>query len=1056
MTCSKTLRVMNSVNIKPFRRSLCLFYGLLLTVPAGVSLGQDSSSGTSREQHASSSASGEQNGNPVSSQNRTVTGLVTFSDDDTGKGVPGVSVVEKGTSNGVATDAEGRYAIEVRPGTILVFSVVGYLSREIETGSRRVIDVELDPDIQQLEQAVVIGYGTQQRATLTGSVVDIGGETLQKSPSTSLSNSFAGRLPGMIALNRTGEPGSDNSELLIRGISTLGSSSPLIVIDGVPGREGLNQIDPRDIESVSVLKDASAAIYGARAANGVILVTTKRGVVGKPTISYTFNQGLNTPTRIPEYADAATIAEFQNEQLAVQGQTPKFTEEEIRKFRDGSDPLNYPNTDWVEATLKDVSTQSQHSLSVRGGTESVKYYVSGNFSNKEGIFRNGVSNAKVLGGRSNLDANISHNFKVSLNVSFQEQNRTYPGVDAGEIIKAMYRNYPYLVDVYPNGLPGDGVERGDNPALMATDATGYRKVKTNLYQTMLSLDYRVPGVQGLEINGFVSYDKTQDFNKEFDKPYSVYSYDAGTDTYQEKLGRFISTPELTERYDYLSVVTANARIKYDRSFNNHRINTFAAMEMAETKSNYFSAYRRNFVTTAIDQLYAGDENNQITDGSADEFARGNYFGRVSYGYKDKYLVDVNIRYDGSSAFPAGNRWGFFPGVSAGWRVSEEPYFKNRINAVDYLKIRGSWGKMGNDAIDPFQYLATYSFTNGYFLGEEKSLNKGITQGVSANPNITWEVASTTNIGLEAELWEGLLGLTADVFKTKRSNILTQRNASIPIYTGLKLPEENIGVVENRGFEIELRHTNRIGGLNYSVRPNVSFARNKIIDIDEPLNVEEWQRRTGHPIGTELYYIPLGIYRSEEEIENSPHPAGTVVNDLQYKDINEDGLIDSRDRVRLDKTATPEIVFGMSISATYRNVDLGLLLQGQSNAWAYYWFPQGLFGNVLSEMAHNRPGPDNPDSKYPNLTYDNSQISALSSEFWLKDASFVRLKNVEIGYTLPGSALEKMGIQALRVYANGFNIFTIDKLKWFDPEGEADRGYFYPQNRIFNFGVNVTF
>lgn len=1034
----------------------CSIYLLaLLAIPAGTSFGQTNPSGPNQGQYAALSA--PQDSRSPSRQQGTVSGIVTLSDDEEGNGVPGVSVLEKGTLNGVSTDIDGHYTIEAAPGAVLVFSVVGYLSKEVEVNGRTVINVALEPDIQQLEQAVVIGYGTQQRETLTGSVVDISGESLQKSPTTSVSNSFAGRLPGMVALNRTGEPGSDNSELLIRGVSTLGSSSPLIVIDGVPGRGGLNQIDPRDIESVSVLKDASAAIYGARAANGVILITTKRGQIGKPSISYTFNQGLSTPTRIPEFADAATIAEFQNEQLIAQGQPAQFTAEEIQKFRDGSDPLNYPNTDWVDVTLKDVSTQSQHSLSFRGGTESVKYYVSGNFSNKDGIFRNGVSNSKILGGRSNIDANISDNFKVSVNLSFQEQNRVYPGVNTSDIIKAMYRNYPYLVDVYPNGLPGDGVERGDNPIMMATDATGYRRIKTNLYQTTLSLDYRIPQVPGLGIDGFVSYDKTQDFNKEFNKPYSIYAYNAGTDTYEERQARFYSSPELTERYDYMTVVTANARIKYERTFGDHRVNSFVAMEMAETKSNYFSAYRRNFVTTAIDQLYAGDENNQVTDGSADEFARGNYFGRFSYGYKEKYLLDINLRYDGSSAFPEGNRWGFFPGVSAGWRISEEPFFKNSIGgAVNFLKIRGSWGKMGNDAIDPFQYLATYSFTNGYFLGQDKSLRKGITQGVSANPNITWEVANTTNVGLEAELWEGLLGLTVDVFKTKRSNILTQRNASIPIYTGLILPEENIGVVQNRGFEIELRHTNRIGELQYSLRPNFSFARNEIIDIDEPANAEIWQMQTGHPIGTELYYIPLGIYRSQAEIDNSPHPAGTVVNDLQYKDINQDGTIDSRDRVRLDKTDMPEIVFGMSLSASYRNFDLGLLLQGQSNAWEYYWFPQGLFGNVLMEMAENRPTADNPNSKYPNLTYDNSQISALQSEFWLKDASFIRLKNVEIGYRLPESFLEKVGIQSLRVYANGFNLFTIDKLKWFDPEGDASRGYFYPQNKIFNFGVNVTF
>jgi TonB-linked SusC/RagA family outer membrane protein len=987
-------------------------------------------------------------------QNRTLTGTVTSSED--GEGIPGVTVIENDTNNGTVTNAMGQYSIEVAEGSTLVFSSVGYTSAEVKVDNRPVIDLVMTLSVQALDEVVIIGYGSQNKETLTGSIVDIDGKTLEQNPAISLSNSFAGRLPGVMALNRSGEPGSDAAELLIRGNSTLGSSAPLMVIDGVPGRDGFNQIDPRDIESISVLKDASAAIYGSRAANGVILITTKRGVGGKPTISYTFNQGITRPTRIPEYAGSEILAIFQNEQLVAQGQTEKFTPEEIEKFRNGSDPLNYPNTDWVEASLKDFSTQSRHSLSIRGGTDAIKYFVSGNYSNQEGMFKNGINNFNVLGGRSNIDADITDNFRVSLDLSFQEQNRLYPGIGTNNIVKSMWRNYPYLVDVYPNGLPGDGVERGDNPGVMASDAAGYRKVKTNLYQTRLSFDLKIPQVKGLGVDGFVAYDKVNDHDKEFNKPYSVYSYDAATDTYEEVSARFYNQPELSERYNFQSSLIAHAKIRYDKSFLNHRFNMFMATELAENKANYFSALRRNFISTAIDQLYAGGESNQVTDGSASEFSRKNYFGRISYGFKDKYLVDFNVRYDGSSAFPVNNRWGFFPGISAGWILSEELFVINKFNFIDHLKIRGSWGQMGNDAIDPFQYLATYSFTNGYFLGEGRALYKGMTQNVAPNPNITWEVANTTNIGFDTELWESLLGITVDIFHTRRSNILAQRNASIPVYTGLKLPLENIGIVENKGFEIELRHTNTIGDLTYSIKPNMSFARNKIIDIDEPENVEEYQRRTGHPMGTDLYYIPLGIYRSQEDIDNSPHVPGTIINDLQYQDTNNDGEIDNSDRVRLDKSSTPEIIFGAQISMGYKGFDLGILFQGQANAWRYYWIPQGLFGNVLKEMVDNRPTQDNLSSKYPNLTYDNSQVSALDSEFWMKDASFIRLKNVEVGYSLNKNLSDKIGVNGLRIYVNGFNIFTMDKLKWFDPEGDADRGTFYPQNKIFNAGLNVTF
>jgi TonB-linked SusC/RagA family outer membrane protein len=987
----------------------------------------------------------------VIAQNQSVKGkVVSF---ENRQGLPGVIVLEKGTNNAASTDEHGQYSLKVAGDAVLVFSYVGFLTENIGVKGRSVIDIELKPDTKALEEVVVVGYGNQEKKTVTGAIVTVQGKTLEQNPAVSLSNSFAGRLPGLQALNRSGEPGNDVAQLLIRGKSTLGNTAPLIVIDGVPGRDGFDQIDPRDVESISILKDASASIYGARAANGVIIITTKRGSTGKPSISYSFNQGITTPTRIPDYADSETLARFQNDQLKAQGQSLRYTDEQIRKFADGSDPLNYPNTDWTKSALKSVSTQSRHSLSIRGGTEAVKYFVSGNFSNQEGIFKKGINNYNVLGGRSNIDASVTENLKISLDLSFQEQNRTFPGIPTSDIVRAMWRNYPYLVDFYPNGLAGDGVERGDNPTVMASEEAGYKKSKADVFQTRLSFDWNISRVRGLGIDAFVAYDKINEQIKEFNKPYSVYSYNAQTDVYQKNPARYFTLPQLTERYNYKSSMIAHVKLKFDRTFNDHRFNSFIATEMADNRSNYFSGQRRNYISTAIDQLYAGGESNQVTDGSAIEFTRRNFFGRINYDFKGKYLIDINARYDGSSAFPKGKRWGFFPGVSVGWLASKEDFLKNDV--VDFLKFRFSWGKMGNDAIDPFQYLSTYSFTNGYFLSDARSLNKGLTQNVAPNPNITWEVANTTNVGLNAEMRDGLLGITLDIFKTRRSNILTARDASIPIYTGLKLPLENIGIVENKGFEVELTHRKTIGKLNYNIRPNMSFARNKVIDIDEPENVQPWQRRTGHNINSGLYLIPLGIYRTQEQINGSAHVPNTIINDLQYQDVNEDGKIDNTDRIRLDKSSTPEIIYGTQISVGYKNFDAGILLQGQANAWRYYWFPQGLFGNALQEMAENRPTPENVNSKYPNLTYDASQVSALTSEFWLKNASFIRLKNVEIGYAVPRNLLKKIGVEGVRFYVNGFNILTIDKLKWFDPEGDADRGSFYPQNKIFNAGFNIT-
>ncbi|HYH56307.1 MAG TPA: SusC/RagA family TonB-linked outer membrane protein, partial [Anseongella sp.] len=459
----------------------------------------------------------------------TVSGQVTSQ--ESGEPLPGVSILVKGTSNGTSTNADGNYTITVDENAVLVFSFLGFQTQEVPVNGNQVMNVALLTDLGELDRVVVVGYGTQKKASLTGSIVDVEGETLEKAPVNSLSNSLAGRMPGVIGLNRSGQPGENGSQILIRGSSTLGSNAPLFVIDGVPGREGFDQIDPRDIESISVLKDASAAIYGARAANGVILITTKRGATGKPTIRYTFNQGITQPTRLPEYADAATLAEFQNAQLAQGGQQPKFTAEEIEKFRNGSDPVRYPNTNWIESTLKDFSAQSRHSLSLRGGSEAIRYYLAGNYGNQDGMFREGITNSKVVGVRSNIDGNVSDNIKLSLDLSLQEENNMYPSASADAIIEQMYRNYSYLADFYPNGLPGAGYSENRNPRLMVTDAHGYRDNKNNIYQTKASIDINIPQVQGLGVDGFIAYDRTQSRNKTFEKPAFVYQYDAADEAF---------------------------------------------------------------------------------------------------------------------------------------------------------------------------------------------------------------------------------------------------------------------------------------------------------------------------------------------------------------------------------------------------------------------------------------------------------------------------------------------------------------------------------------------
>ncbi|GAB3275206.1 TonB-dependent receptor [Larkinella harenae] len=973
--------------------------------------------------------------------------------DEKGEALPGVTVLVKGTTQGTTTNEQGNFELNVLDNNVtLVFSFVGYIPQEIQLDRQTRLSITLRVDDKSLEEVVVVGYGTQARATLTGSVVTAKGEELKQNPGVNLSNSLAGRLPGIIANTRSGLPGS-GATLLIRGQSTLGNNNPLIVIDGVWGRGGFEQINPNDVESISVLKDASAAIYGAQAANGVILITTKRGTSGKPVISYTVNQGISQPTRLAKMANSATYAEYMNELLNSQGQPNRFTPEDLEKFRNGSDPVNYPNTNWQQAALKKFGLQTQHNLSVRGGSDEVKYYVSGSYANQNGILKNSNIDFQNLVIRSNVDANLNKYIRVSLDFSANHRTTVYPSMGVSSIFHTIWRNYPFLPVYHPNGLPAPGIERGENPLVMASDAAGYDNRKNNIYQTMASFEVKIPWLEGLAADGFVAHDRTFSPTKLFQIPWKIYDYDAQKNSYTQRLGGSVSQPTLRESFETSTRTTVNLRAKYDRSWGKHNLNTFVAFEQTEVVGNSFWAFRRNYLSSAIDQLYAGGVADKDNSGTAYETARRNFFGRVNYNYSEKYLIDFNFRYDGSQNFPVGKRYGFFPGVSVGWRLSEEPFIKDRLTFIDNLKLRASIGKMGNDQVDAFQYLSTYTFGDGfYFADPVTQLNRGLTP----NPNITWEVARTTNLGLEALFWKGLLGIELDVFNTRRNNILTARNASVPAYTGLNLPNENIGIVENKGFELQLTHANRSGKFAYRLGGNISFARNRIIDIDEPMNQQPWQMRTGYPMGTSLYYDAIGIYRSQEEINNSAHPVGTRVGDLRYRDVNDDGVIDAKDRIRTEFTNIPQLTYGFTASASYKKASISILLQGQGRANQYIFLQSGLQGNTLQEMADNRYRPENPNSTYPILPTYDAEVSGYRSTFWLRDASFVRLKTVELGYDLSPEFLAKLKIRNLRVYLNGSNLFTWDKLKYFDPEGNSETGGFYPQERIYNLGLNLTF
>lgn len=1006
----------------------------------------------------------------TSAKDITVNGKITLED---GSEVPGVSILVKGTSAGTVSNLDGNYTITVPDeNATLVLSFVGFTTKEVPVNGRTTIDVVMEEDVQSLEEVVVVGYGTQKKATLTGAVATVAPEKVTSNPSISVSNSLTGLLPGLTAMNTTGQPGRNVSEVLIRGQSTTGDNSPLVVVDGVPDETGAWQrINQNDIEQISVLKDASGAIYGARAANGVILITTKRGTTGKPVLNYSFNQGFVVPTRLPEVVNSWEWANYVNElRVNFQNLEPLYTEEEIQTMRDGSDPLSYPNVDWPNEIFKDYSLQSRHNLSIRGGTESVKYSVSGSYSAENSMAKNGLHEFDGYTLRTNFDADITDYLTFGLSWNGEIDDIVEP-----EINNFGFETSPVTYAFYPNGLPSTTISDNNyNPALNISGIGGYITNKIHRNRVRPSFELNVPQVEGLGVVGYYSYTNETTENERWREPFNVYRYDATNDEYLEEQGGRVDRPDLRQGFQKFEDHLVHLRVTYDREFGDHNISGFVGAEQSKTSLNFFQAYRRNFLSGAIRELFAGSGQNQEAYGTSSETGRRNLIGRVSWDFQDKYMIDFNARYDGSYAFPKGKRWGFFPGVSAAWNLSRENFMED-INFVDDLKLRGSYGQMGNDKIAPFQFLelSVLNPIGTHFGGGVQGV---IIPGVAANPNITWEVATSTNLGLDASFFNRRLGFSVDVFKQRRSNILTPRSSEVPNYTGLILPHENVGIIENEGAELMLSFRSKAGGdFSYSLSGNWAFVQNKIVELSEPQDLLDYQKAEGRVIGAPLLYRAIGIFRTQEEVNSNPVMLGTRVGDLQYEDINGDGLIDAADRMRLDKGTVPEMTFGFNTTIGYKRFTLFANFAGQARAWRYYYERGRPIYNIKRDIYENRYTPGSMDSLFPIMPQESEpgegEVNGAPSTFWLRDVKFVRLQTLQLGYSVPEKLISRLKISALQIYANGNNLFTLSPMKWYDPAGTTDpdgstvqssggvgysTGNFYPQTKIFNLGINVTF
>lgn len=999
-----------------------------------------------------------------------VSGRVTSGD----SAISGVTVAVKGTNVATLTDDAGRYSVNAPANGTLVFSSVGYNTVEEKIRNRTSINVQLESVNQQLADVVVVGYGTQKKATLTGSVTSVKGSDVIKSPTMNVSNSLGGRLPGLVTITPSGEPGYDGSVLRIRGVNTLGNNNPLIVVDGIPGRS-LDRIDPSTIESISVLKDASAAIYGAQAANGVILVTTKRGKTGKPTLTASFNQGWGRPTVLPKMADAATYATMLNEINEYAGRSPKFTAQDIQKYKDGSDPWGHPNTNWFKEVLKPWSGQNYANLSLNGGGEGVRYFISLSDKTQEGYYYNSGTKYNQYDLRSNLDATVNQYVSLAFDVAGRMEDRNFPTRSAGSIFRMVMRGKPNEIAYWPNGLPGPDIEYGDNPVVVSTKATGYDHDKWYVLNTNGKINIKIPWVTGLSLTGNAAIDKSFNFHKLWQTPWYLYSWDGVTRDASgvpvlQKSQKGYSSPALTETTQDIQNILLNGLLNYETTImRSHSVKFLVGVEKITGKGDNFSAYRRNFVSPILDQLFAGAQDAYLSNtGSAYTQARLNYFGRVNYDYRQKYLAEFVWRYQGSYIFPEAHRFGFFPGVSLGYKISEEDFFKSAIGVINSLKLRASWGKTGNDQIAEWQYLSTYAFGGIRaqpwnaplpFITNGNVENQTLFETVVPNPNATWESADQRNIGFDAQLIKNKLSITADYFIYKRTDILLQRNASIPTTAGFTPPAENIGKVSNRGFDFSINYNGHAGKeLTYQIGFNGGYQKNRIDFWDEPAGRPDYQRSTGYPIGSTLYYKAVGIFRDSGMVAKTPHIPGARPGDIIFADINGDGKIDANDEIRITKSDIPTFTGGITLALQYKGFDFSALIQGATGAVRYISTESGEIGNFLQSFAANRWTDQNPDASGPRtFNRGNEYWVGNANTYWLLNTDYVRLKNIEIGYNLPGRILKKANIQNLRVYVNAYNLLTYaTQMKDFDPELGTGSGQGYPLQKIINVGASVTF
>ena len=974
--------------------------------------------------------------------------------DQDGLELIGAVVEVKETGEKAVTGIDGRYAITANAGQTLLFSCIGHVTIERVIPLSYTLDVVMESDTQALEEVVVVGYGKQKKISVTGSIAQVVPEEMLKTSTPNMATAIAGKMPGIITRQSSGEPGYDAAQVFIRGMASFGNNSPLILIDGV--ERDMNLINTQEVESFTVLKDASAtAVYGARGANGVILITTKRGKVGKPSITFRSEVAMLQAQRLPDYINAFEYASLMNEALAFNSSKARWSDTELRKFADGSDPYLYPNSNWTDLVMRENTWQTINNLSVTGGSDIIKYYMNVGYTVQDGLWREDSNNpyntnTKVnrYNFRSNMDINLAKNFVVQLGLGGIIQTSNYPGYSSDNILHALRIVSPIAYPpLNPDGtVSGVNSYKDYNPYARTTQS-GYSMQDRVTVQGSFAANWDMDFLlKGLSTRAMFAYDRYARTDNNRLKEFGVKTYmgkDAnGEDIYslvREEQPMIYSRNNEGTRSTYLEL-----QLNYARSFGKHDVTAMALFN------------QREYVN-----LNAGDSRSNIPS------RRQGYSGRATYTYGGRYLGEFNFGYNGSENFPKDRRFGFFPSGSIGWIVSEEAFWNKKV--VNRLKLRASHGLVGNDQIGQrFLFMSTIN-PNGqtYPFGHEQVVLFGMDENQIGNPFVTWEKATKTDIGLDIGLLDDRISLQVDFFHEKRKDILLQRGI-VPRMTGIypwAIPYANLGEVKNQGFDalLEIRNTHK-NGFFYSLQGNFTFARNEVIENDEPLVAYPYLTEKGYRLGQYRGFVSNGFFKDEDDIASSPtHTLGVVrPGDVKYKDINGDGVINSYDQVPMGYARTPEISFGFGGTVGYKNFDFSLFFIGAANTtvnvagfgtWPFY---DGLGqNNVLREYYNNRWTPENTNARYPAVDERNNPNNFVASDIYLKNGNYLRLRNAEIGYTLPKKLVAKYNFTEVRFFINGMNLYTWDHIKFMDPESNDGVGA-YPLQRSFNIGVQLNF